>query len=274
MRKGRIIGIAAGAAVLLAVLLVCNLRERRAPVPEVIALDVGEGSATLIRTSGGCILIDAGSEDRQAMLCERLRSLGVRQLELLILTHPDEDHIGGADGVLRTFPVREIWTNGERAESDSYDTLLRAAENVPMRTVSAGEVRAVGEATVCVLSPDGTVGEEENENGLVLMVTVRDTRLLLMGDAGEATEARLLEAAAGDGSLRADILFAGHHGSNSACSAAFLSAVAPREIVISCGADNPYGHPDGRALERMRAVCGSIRRTDREGDIHLDLSEE
>lgn len=98
-------------------------------------------------------------------------------------------------------------------------------------------------------------------------------RLLIMGDAGEETENRLLNLTAGTDSLRADILFAGHHGANGSCGAEFLAAVAPEQIIISCGADNPYGHPDGRALERMRAVCGDIRRTDLAGDIHLDFSE-
>ena len=69
--------------------------------------------------------------------------------------------------------------------------------------------------------------------------------------------------------LRADVLIAGHHGSDSASSAEFLAAVSPNEIVISCGAGNEYGHPDGRALKRMRAVCDTIRRTDLEGDVRI-----
>ncbi len=273
MRKIRLICLVLGAAILLAAVLAVNLCGSAAPTPEVIALDVGEGSATLIRTDAGDILIDAGPEDAQNRLCERLHRLGVRSLALVIFTHPDEDHIGGGDGILRHFPTEEIWTNGEAADSDSYAALLRAAETVPMRTVTAGERRTVGKATVTVLSPDADVAGSENENSLVLAVELAGRRLLMMGDAGEETENRLLNLTAGTDSLRADVLFAGHHGSDSACSAAFLAAVAPEQIVISCGADNPYGHPDGRALERMRAVCGDIRRTDLEGDIHLDFSE-
>lgn len=273
MRKIRLICLVLGAGILLAAVLAVNLCGSAAPTPEVIALDVGEGSATLIRTEAGCILIDAGPEDSQNRLCERLYRLGVRSLALVIFTHPDEDHIGGGDGILRRFPTEEIWTNGEAADSDSYAALLRAAKTVPVRAVTAGERRTVGEASVTVLSPDAGLAGSENENSLVLSVELAGHRLLIMGDAGEETENRLLNLTAGTDSLRADILFAGHHGANGSCGAEFLAAVAPEQIIISCGAENPYGHPDGRALERMRAVCGDIRRTDLAGDIHLDFSE-
>ena len=269
----------AAAVMLVAVLagsLIYGVARRSPEGPEAVFLDVGEGSATLIRTAAGSILVDAGPENTQEKLVAHLKQLGVRELALLVLTHPDEDHIGGADGILRAFPTREVWSNGEPAESDSYLAFLRAAEAVglPVQVVSAGEGREIGGVAVTVLSPaaESTGTQSENENGLVLLVEAAGRRLLLMGDAGRETEARLLTAMP-DG-LHADILLAGHHGSDSAGSEAFLAAVAPETIVISCGAGNASGHPDGRALERMRAVCGDIRRTDLAGDIRIGLSEK
>lgn len=268
------------AAVLLVVLLagalIYGVTHRTQAVSEVVFLDVGEGSATLIRTEAGCILVDAGPESTQETLVEHLKQLGVRELALAVFTHPDEDHIGGADGILRAFPTREVWTNGEPAESDSYDAFLRAveAEQVPVRSVSADAHWESGDLAVTVLSPAAALAgtQSENENGLVLLVEAAGKRILLMGDAGQETETRLLAEL--PDSLHADILLAGHHGSNSAGSEAFLAAVAPETIVISCGAGNAYGHPDGRALERMQAVCGDIRRTDLLGDIRIGLSEK
>lgn len=259
-------------ALLLAVVaLRYALTDRQDSVPALVCLDVGEGSATLIRTSAGDLLIDTGPEDAQAALCERLHQLGVRSLALLILTHPDEDHIGGADGILQGFPVQEIWTNGEATESDSYRALLRAAEAVPIRVVCRNARATVGEAELCVLSPEADSLDTGNENGLVLRLTIGTTRILIMGDSGQSTEKRLLEQNGAEG-LRAELLLAGHHGSNTASDSAFLQAVAPEQIVISCGKGNAYGHPDGRALERMRAVCDRIRRTDVEGEIRIALS--
>ena len=274
MRKKRITAIA-GVVLLVVAVLIYNLVDRTSGTvgtSQIVALDVGEGSATLIRTDSGNVLIDAGPESTQETLCEHLRQMGVREFALVIFTHPDEDHIGGGDAVLRAFPVREIQTNGAADSNDSYDALIRTADAtgkaVPMRSVSAGETATVGDVTLTVLSPLAGEAEADNEGGLVLMLTCGGKRILLAGDAGEKTEKRLLQRLGAD-ALRADVLIAGHHGSNSASSAAFLAAVSPKEIVISCGAGNEYGHPDGRALERMHAVCDTIRRTDLEGDVRI-----
>lgn len=271
LRKTRMVAIAA--VVLLAVAaLVYHTVDRSSRAPQIVALDVGEGSATLIRTDSGAILIDAGPENTQETLCEHLRQMGIREFALVIFTHPDEDHIGGGDAILRAFPVRELWTNGASDSNDSYDALIRTADAegsaVPIKCVAAGETATFGDVTLRVLSPLAGEAEADNEGGLVLMLELDGKRVLFAGDAGEKTEKRLLKRLGAD-DLRADVLVAGHHGSDSASSAAFLAAVSPKEIVISCGAGNEYGHPDGRALERMRAVCDTIRRTDLEGDIRI-----
>lgn len=269
-RSGLALALLLLAVILAATVYFCNkIQEKTAP--QAVFLDVGEGSATLLLTADATVLIDSGPESEQERLCARLRVLGVKEIDLLVITHPDEDHIGGADGILDAFTVREIWTNGEIAETDSYDACLRAAEHVLMRVVSCGETRTLGDLTLEVLSPDSDSNASGNENGLVLRATVGETVLLLMGDAGTSTEQALLTRFGADG-LQADILLAGHHGSNGACGADFLTAVSPREIVISCGAGNSYGHPDARALERMRAVCSTIRRTDTEGDVRILLA--
>ena len=269
MRKFRFAALAAAVLLIVAAVVYC-LTDRTSDTPEIVVLDVGEGSATLIRTAAGNVLIDAGPENAQEKLCGHLRQLGVRDFDLVIFTHPDEDHIGGGDAVLRAFPVREIWTNGAADANDSYDTLIRTADEkaVSVRCVAAGETAEVGDVSLSVLSPLAGEAEADNEGGLVLMLSLGGKRILLAGDAGQSTEKKLLQRLAPD-DLRADVLIAGHHGSNSASSAEFLAAVSPNEIVISCGAGNEYGHPDGRALKRMRAVCDTIRRTDLEGDIRI-----
>lgn len=154
MRKFRFAALAA-AVLLIVAAVVYRLTDRTADTPEIVVLDVGEGSATLIRTAAGNVLIDAGPENAQEKLCGHLRQLGIRDFDLVIFTHPDEDHIGGGDAVLRAFPVREIWANGAADANDSYDTLIRTADEkaVSVRCVAAGETAEVGDVILTVLSP-------------------------------------------------------------------------------------------------------------------------
>lgn len=272
MKKLRVCLTLALLAVVCFAAVAARLTDRSEVVPEIVFLSVGEGSATLLRTGAGNILIDAGPDDAETALCKRLRRLGVESFALVIFTHPDEDHIGGGDGILRAFPTDAVWTNGEVADSDCFRALAEAMREIPVRTASAGTFANIGGAVITVLSPvpERAGSLTENENSLVLKLHVGEWEILLMGDAGQETESYLLSDY-GAAQLRADILVAGHHGSDSASGADFLSAVSPSRIVVSCGSGNRYGHPDGRALARMEKVCSDIRRTDLEGDIHIPL---
>ncbi len=245
-----------------------------APILEMICLGVGQGSATLLRTAEGDILIDAGRESGQDELCRRLAELGVERLALLILTHPDEDHIGGADGILEQLTIDDVWTNGDVAENESYESLVRTAREreISLKTVRAGEEITLGEMHLSVLSPFGELSGEENEDSLVLLLRCRSFGALLMGDVGEAGESAILEAYGGH--LDVDVLCAGHHGANTSTGVSLLEAASPGYAVISCGAGNPYGHPDGRMLSRLQDAGAVICRTDLEGDIAFSVYED
>lgn len=257
---------------MLAILLsACGHSAEASAELEIVCLDVGQGNSTLLRTGEGDILIDAGSESSQEQLCSRLRELGVESVALLVLTHPDEDHIGGGDGVLRQFSVDEVWLNGTEAGNESFfrlkDELLRT--DTVEKTVAAGDFIMLGRTVVTVLSPSAGGAADGNEGSLVLSVRCGDFFMLLMGDAGEQTEEWLLQTY-GVAQLRADVLHVGHHGSSSASHQAFLQTVAPKAAVISCKAGNPYGHPDGRTLAGLKHVGAKIYRTDLLGEIQLD----
>lgn len=240
---------------------------------EIICLDVGQGNSTLLRTVEGDVLIDAGPESSQEQLCRRLSALGVESVALLVFTHPDEDHIGGGDGVLRQFPVDEVWVNGTEAENESFfrlkDELLRT--NIAGRIVAAGDFAMFGRTAVTVLSPPPEGAVDGNEGSLVLSVRCGDFSMLLMGDTGKSTEEWLLQAY-GPSQLRADVLHVGHHGSDSAGHLEFLQAAAPKAAVISCEAGNSYGHPDGRTLARLENAGAEIYRTDLLGEIQIDAN--
>lgn len=254
---------------LVCALLLCACHSDRVTPPlRVHFLDVGQGDAILLRTEAGDVLIDAGPEDAQELLCLRLDQLGVCELALAIFTHPDADHIGGADGVLARFPTREVWTNGAPLTGESAVRMLEVANRmeVPVRAARAGEVVRFGQTVISVLAPLEDVSEAGNEGSIVLMVLCGEIGAIFTGDAGVDGELDLIQAY-GDAILDCTLYKVGHHGSNTSTSLAFLQAVTPEYAVISCGAANSYGHPFGEVIARLESVGATVLRTDLLGEI-------
>ena len=236
----------------------------------IVFLDVGQGNATLLQTPDGDVLVDCGPESAQETLCRKLKARGVQTLKFLILTHPDEDHIGGADVILEQFSVDAILYNGGVEESESFARFLAAAaqKNLPVTALDRDDEAILEDLKITVLHPeDRTDPGEGNKGSLVLRAEYRGLSVLFTGDADESVEKLLLQGNAAR--LSAMVLQVGHHGAATSSSSEFLQAVSPSVAVISCGAGNRYGHPDGRVLERLRGIGATVYRTDLEGDIVL-----
>ena len=233
-------------------------------------LDVGQGDCTLIRTREGDILIDAGPESAQDALCLRLKQLGVREIALAIFTHPDEDHVGGADGVLSQIPVREVWLPVREMDNPSAARMEKVIEEkgTARKNVRAGEVLRVGDAVVETLAPFGDATNDPNDNSIVVRVTCGEIGMLFMGDASAKVEQKILKIY-GKANLTAQLYKVGHHGSKTASSPAFLQAAAPQIAAISCAADNDYGFPHEEVLEGLAAVGASVYRTDEQGTLRF-----
>lgn len=253
-------------------LLLASCAAPSAQAPSVIALDVGQGSSTLIRSSAGDILVDAGGEASEERLLLRLRELGVERLSLLVLTHGDEDHVGGGDGVLRSFSVDRVWYNGVPADTENSRRLFATVQElgVPLIAATVGDGFDLGGWQITVLSVEPAASH--NDSSLVLKLCGNGLSALIMGDATARTERRLLELY-GESQLLSDLLIIGHHGANDVGDEAFLAAVRPRYTVISCGAGNAYGNPDGRLLSRLEQTGAVVLRTDLLGEITLCPSE-
>ncbi len=257
---------------LLAELCGCGTREADCPKLTLRFLDVGQGDSALLSTSEHHVLIDAGPESSQARLCQRLAQLGVRELSLAVFSHPDEDHIGGADGVLSAIPTKEIWLNGATTENEATKRLTDAAvrQGCAVRTVKAGDGIALGELALSVLFPFSAEEQTESNRGsIVLRVSFGDFCALFTGDAG-ADEEELLLSHYGSTQLDCNVYKSGHHGSNTSGSARFLQAMTPDYAVVSCGRENTYGHPHGGALSLMEQAGATVLRTDLDGEIILE----
>jgi len=240
---------------------------RNAPL-QIVFLDVGQGDAVLLRTAEGAVLIDAGTEESEELLCLRLESLGIKRLSLAIFTHFDEDHIGGADGVLQRFPTDRIWIGGAAADNGVSHRLLAVAERTGTEVVRVcnGDFFSMEDLFLYVLAPAAHSQTAGNEGSLVIHLRYGKIKALFMGDATTEQEASLVDYY-GRSQLSADLCKVAHHGSNTSTSELFLQTVQPRYAVISCGADNSYGHPTGSVLARLRAHGSIVLRTDLQGEI-------
>jgi competence protein ComEC len=251
------------------------------PGLEIHFIDVGQGDAIAIRTPGGhWLLVDSGPAGREGDAGERrvlpfLRAHGARRLEALVLTHPDADHIGGAASVVRGIPVGRVIEPGLPVGKGMYADLLREVEGdgVAWSAARAGRVLRVDGVELDFLWPTARAVSsvdalgDANEVSAVARLRYGHFAALLTGDAPTDVEDSLI-ARLGP-ALQAPVLKAGHHGSSTSTSEAFLRAVRPRLVVISVGRRNRYGHPAPEVMERLRRDGIEVARTDREGTVSI-----
>lgn len=241
---------------------------------EVHYLDVGQGDCTLILCDGHAMLIDAGDNDKGTAVQSYLESQGVTELDYVIGTHPDADHIGGLDVILYKFDCQTVLMPDFEKDTRTYDDVIQTMkqkcyENTSPRT---GETFELGSAVFTIVAPNGEYGDNANDYSIGILLQHGGNRFLFTGDAEEASEADMLENGM---DLKSDVFKAAHHGSRTANTEEFLNAVDPDYMVISCGQDNSYGHPHAEVMNRLRIMGISVFRTDEQGTIvaHSDGTE-
>ncbi len=246
---------------------------------ELIFIDVGQGDATLIRTPGNrWSLVDAGPANRGwdaglRRVAPVLRRLGVQDLETLVLTHADADHVGGAAAVLRRFTVHTVVDPGAARGTEPFIAALEEAErgHVPWRAVRAGERWELDGVQFEVLSPESTgPPQSTNEESVVVLVRYGRFEALLTGDASTQIERKIL----GHLPDSVEVLKVGHHGSLTSTASELLASITPQLAVISVGAGNRYGHPAPGVTTRLRRYGARILRTDRHGTIGITGSSD
>jgi competence protein ComEC len=242
---------------------------------ELHLIDVGQGDAVAIRTPRGrWLLVDAGrtwegGDAGRAILVPYLRRFG-GELALFVLTHPHADHVGGAATILRALHPAAYRDAAFAGGSGSYRRSLAVARElgIAWRRVHPGDSLAIDGVSVLFLAPDSawTAGlRDPNLASTVALVRYGDVRFLLTGDAETPEESWLLAHVRPQ--LRADVLKVAHHGSSTSSSAPFLDAVQPRLALVSVGAGNGYGHPDGAVMRDLRSRGATVLRTDQLGTI-------
>ncbi|GGD71744.1 ComEC/Rec2 family competence protein [Paenibacillus nasutitermitis] len=286
-------------------------------------LDVGQGDSILIRTAHGKnILIDGGGavtfrkkgdewkergdpfEVGRKVLVPLLQKRGVQQIDLLVMTHLDSDHIKGLRAVMANIPVKRMLWNGTVKQSEDAVNLLGSAaeQGIPMYRSDGGLSWKIDEGAVIRLLGEQRNDydhssvpylKEQNGHSVAMIVELYNRSFLLTGDADSAEERAILARTASSGSLAAaelqdegnhsiaqqsvpssaiDVMKVSHHGSKTSSTAEWLSYWHPSTAVISVGRNNSYGHPNNEVMERITAAGADIKRTDLDGEVEFRIT--
>jgi competence protein ComEC len=249
---------------------------------EVTVLDVGQGDSLFVTFPGGhTMLVDAGGalgsfhaggmrsglDIGEDVVSPYLWSRGLKQIEVVALTHAHEDHIGGLPAVLENFRVRELWV-GRDIEIAAYRQVLAIARQRGVRIIhrKQGDSFAHGNVSGNILWPEEVTEHQtaKNDDSLVMRLTDGSQSILLPGDIERPSERAIL---AENQAVGASFLKVAHHGSKTSTIEPFLSNSHPAFAAISSGRDNSFGHPSPEVVERLEAAGVRVYRTDRDGAI-------
>lgn len=250
--------------VLMAILISSVTAEAAQPF-ELHLLDVGQGQSVLVEADGHYMLIDGGGRAASSFVVSYLRQQGVDHLDCIVLSHYDEDHMAGLIGVLSVFQSDLFLALAYAGEGELYRSLAVAAlsNGCTVMHAEAGQKFSLGDADIEVVGPVREYSSD-NDSSVAVKITFGVTAYLICGDAEMQSESDMVSSGT---DLDADVYVVDHHGSGTSSTDAFLDAVAPAYALISCGADNEYGHPAMETLQRLQNHGISLFRTDTQGTI-------
>lgn len=245
----------------------------RAKTLEVIFFDIGQGDAAFIETpKGHQILIDGGPGSQILEKLGKQMPFYDRSIDLIILTHPEKDHMSGLIEVLKRYKVDCILWTGIKREAPELEEWLRLIEEKGIKTEIAvsGQKIKMGNVEFDILSPfenlSGEAVKNVNDTSIVLKMLFGNDSFLFTGDISVVVEAALLKEGA---DIDSDVLKVSHHGSKNSNLESFIWEVSPEISVISSAKNNSYGHPHLEVLEVLSKFGIKILRTDLEGDIKI-----
>lgn len=235
-------------------------------------IDVGQADSFLIQLPNGQnMVIDAGNNADGTTVVNYLKGKGVTRVDYLVGTHPDEDHIGGLDDVIKNFTIGKLYMPNLTKTTITYTDVINAANAKGLAVTQAKAYTTILSTTANsktlkanFVAPVASSYSLSNDYSGVIRLTYGTTNFMFSGDAEHDSEADMV---ASGQTLSANILKVGHHGSRTSSTDAYLNKVNPSVAVISCGAGNSYGHPHAETINKLKARGIKIYRTDLQGTI-------
>jgi len=237
-----------------------------------IACNVGQGDAILITKGSNQVLIDGGPNNKVLSCLSENMPFWDRTIDLIILTHPEHDHMAGLMEVLKSYEVKNVlWTGVVRDNAEYKEWLdLIGQEGAKIEIAKSGQKVRAGDVCFNVLYPleslEGQEIKNTNNTSIVGRLTFGNNSFLFTGDALKSVEKKLIDEKA---ELNSDVLKVGHHGSKTSSGDDFIREVSPEVAVIQVGRDNHYGHPHQETLETFKKYDIKVLRTDIDGDIKI-----
>ena len=232
-------------------------------------LDVDQGLAILVQLGDEVLIYDGGERDTSSFVVAYLKNQGVEDIDYLISSHYDADHVSGLIGCLNAFDVEMVIGSDYVHDSKIYTSFMNAveAEGLKMQYPAVGTQYPMGDAVITILSPK-EISSDSNSNSVVIKLSYGESDFIFTGDADYKNEREMIAMFGME--LDCEVLSVGHHGSASATSEKFLSVTTPEYAVISCGEGNAYGHPHKETLQYLNDFEVEILRNDELGTIVVE----
>lgn len=235
-------------------------------------IDVGQGDCILIESGNENMLIDCGESSESDEVTAYLKEHNISEINYLVGTHPHSDHMGGMSAIVDNFEIDNFYMpylpDSDIPTTKYFEKLLVSLEkkNISIKNPDTGDKFRLGDAEIVVVAPNQQKYSNTNNYSIGMILTHGDNSFIFTGDAEESAEEEMIA----NGLLKdIDVYKAGHHGSSTSSSKAFLDVIKPEYAVIMCGTGNSYNHPNDDAIERISEYVPeeNIMRTDFKGSI-------
>lgn len=229
-------------------------------------LDVGQGLSILAQSDDQTLIYDGGDSDKSSFVVAYLKEQGVTDIDYLISSHYDSDHVNGLIGCLNAFDVENVICSDYVHDSDTYQSFISTAQSkgLELQHPAVGTAFTFGTGSFEILAPSEIDQNDSNNNSVAIKLTNGNNSFIFTGDAESSSESAMCASGI---NLDCDVLIPGHHGSATATSWEFLESTVPEYAVISCGVDNQYGHPDKDTMDKLQSMDIQVFRTDKQGTI-------